>query len=277
MQLTRYNTDLGSDALPSYLPTAAELAIMAIPGRGGQRVSRWLEARTDRGLQLTSAGAFRFWVDRARGVKYVPAGPGVPAVTGAAAYKRVTFDRFTLLQALVAEDASDAFTDAEIYTIALVTRQTPQNNGGAPIGNGAAAAADLTYPWMNPGVGGAMNYFSRGTASNVLNNGITQNDGTFHVNLISIDTTQATAANRSQMRRDGVILSDNTGVPAALASSAGARRMMIGGAGRAASIDTFYGSVGAVILLPGIALHLPANAEYLALVESYLTALAASL
>jgi hypothetical protein len=40
MQLTRYNTDLGSDTLPTFLPSAAELAIMAIPTRAGRGPSR---------------------------------------------------------------------------------------------------------------------------------------------------------------------------------------------------------------------------------------------
>lgn len=274
MEIVRFNTAQVSKKHPGYVPSAEEMKIMSYGP------TRWFESRTDRGLVLNDDGTFKSWTDRAKGVRYRPVVRDVPPTisTPDDAKRRVNFTG-AIGQALIAEDASIAFPNLQTYSVAMVTRQTNGANtfGGAAFGN-TAFEPDLMMGWM--GANGSFNYFMDGMGT-ALNNGVAQNDALWHVNVVSIDVTQGTAANRGQLRRDGTVLTDNTGVPISMGDSYGSRQLLIGGAGFYNGLQgsgfPFKGAVAALIVIPNLALHLPANIDALLLVENYLSGIRASM
>lgn len=261
MLLTRYATEIGNAGSPIYQPSPAELAIMAL------KPSRWFEARTDRGLALDEAGNVKSWVDRARGVKYRAIGQN-PTTTGTGTFRRVNFNG-NAARAMLADDASDAFDNPGLFSVAILSRQTEATFGGAPMGTGGDNA-NASFAWYNAQTNGAFFFF---TGAKATSSGAANNDSAYHVHVFSMDLSQGTTAAQSRLRRDGVSVVASPGPLGPLADMPGGKTMTLGGAGRTGTQNPYNGSLSALIVIPNVALHLAENADSLAVVESYLTSL----
>lgn len=280
MLLLKLDKSLNNTNLPTYLPTAAEKAILTYSP------SAWLEGDS-KYIQVSGAGAFVAWVDRVSGKRYVPGRAEVP---GLATYGTKTICRFgfrpyvsTSLTAngvLVAEDNYGALSLTGNYTLAVIGRlPLPGAETGSELPGGIGQSGglfvgshiDTDYLYFDTIYGtGQMNLRNKFSSPMFTSTGAFD-DAAWHSFIASCSITNGSA----QIIADGSLLSANTSGIVALSGATNSNVMTIGGAGASCDQSRLIGDVALVIYVPNVAAHLTAG--LLSALNTYMAAFVAAM